>query len=71
MEEMGKLTALLGLILLMFGLLFWPGSKIPFLGRLPGDILIKRERFTFFFPLVTCITLSIVLTIVLNLFIKH
>ncbi|MBI4759558.1 MAG: DUF2905 domain-containing protein, partial [Chloroflexi bacterium] len=45
-------------------LVLWP--RIPFLGRLPGDILVQRGNFTFYFPLVTCILLSILLALVLN-----
>ena len=48
--------------------------KVPFIGRLPGDILIKREHFIFYFPLVTTLILSLVLTLILNLvfrFFRH
>jgi len=66
LELMGKLLIVLGLCLAGIGLflVLWP--RLPFLGRLPGDILIQRGNFTFYFPLVTCILLSILLTLVLN-----
>jgi len=67
-ESMGKMLILMGLLVLLVGLVmtFAPKLKIPFLGRLPGDIRIEREGFRFYFPVVTCIVLSILLTIVLN-----
>lgn len=66
---MQRLLVLLGAALLAVGL-FWPWlQKLPF-GRLPGDIFIKREGFQFFFPLTTCILISIVLTLLFWLFRK-
>jgi hypothetical protein len=67
-ETMGKMLILIGLFVLVLGLIltFAPRLKIPFLGRLPGDIRIEREGFSFHFPIVTCIVLSVLLTIVLN-----
>jgi hypothetical protein len=67
-ESMGKTLILMGLVVLVVGLIltFAPKLRIPFLGRLPGDIRIEREGFSFYFPLVTCIVLSILLTVVLN-----
>ncbi|MBI4757594.1 MAG: DUF2905 domain-containing protein [Chloroflexi bacterium] len=66
LEPMGKLLIVLGLCLAGIGLflVLWP--RIPFLGRLPVDILIQRGNFTFYFPLVTCILLSILLAHVFN-----
>ena len=68
MTAMGKLLLISGVILSVMGLIFIFGSKIPWLGRLPGDIFIKRGDFTFFFPIVTCILISIVVTLILALF---
>ena len=67
-EKMGKMLILAGLFVVLLGLIltFAPRLRIPFLGRLPGDIRIEREGFSFCFPIVTCIVLSILLTIVLN-----
>jgi len=69
-ETMGKMLILLmGLFVLVLGLIltFAPRLRIPFLGRLPGDIRIEREGFSFYFPIVTCILLSVLLTLLLNL----
>lgn len=59
---------LMGLFVLVVGLIltFAPKVRIPFLGRLPGDIRIEREGFNFYFPIVTCILLSVLLTLLLN-----
>ena len=71
-EAMGKMLVFMGLLVVVMGLLliFVPKLKVPFLGKLPGDIVIQRERFTFYFPIVTCIVLSILLTVVLNVVIR-
>ncbi|MBM4324037.1 MAG: DUF2905 domain-containing protein [Deltaproteobacteria bacterium] len=52
------------------GLLLMAGDKIPWIGKLPGDILIKKEKFTFYFPLTTSILISIILTLLFTLFRK-
>ena len=57
----------LGLVVLAVGLA-WPLIARLGLGRLPGDIVIERDNFTFYFPLVTCILLSLVLSLVLWVF---
>ena len=62
---MGRVLVVLGLIIAGIGLLVMLG--VP-LGRLPGDIVIQRGRGTFYFPIVTCIVVSVVLTIVMSLF---
>jgi hypothetical protein len=62
---MGKLLLLIGLAIAAIGGLMMLG--LP-LGRLPGDIVIQRERGTFYFPIVTCIVLSVLLTVVMSLF---
>jgi hypothetical protein len=62
-QPMGKILIILGGILIVLGLL-WPWlQRLPF-GRLPGDILIKREGFQFFFPFTTCILISILVTVI-------
>jgi hypothetical protein len=68
MTEIGKLLLILGSILSIMGLIFIFGSKVPGLGRLPGDIFIKKGGVTFFFPIVTCILISIIVTLILSLF---
>ena len=67
---LGKLLILLGVFIVLMGLLLMAGDKIPWAGRLPGDILIKKEKFTFYFPLTTCILISLLITIFFALFRK-
>ena len=71
MSEIGRLLILLGLVAVVAGVVMLFLPRIPFLGRLPGDIMIQRERFTFYFPLATSIVVSILLTLVLNLFFRR
>ncbi len=66
-KNMGKFIIILGLILVIAGVIIHFADKIPWIGRLPGDILIKKENFTFYFPLATSIILSIVITLVIYL----
>jgi len=66
----GKTLIIFGVILVGIGLLLALGDKIPWIGRLPGDIIIKRERFTFYFPLMTSIIISLILTLLFALFRK-
>ena len=68
MTEIGKMLLILGIIFSLVGLIFIFGSKVPGLGRLPGDIFIKKGGTTFFFPIVTCILISIIVTLILSLF---
>jgi uncharacterized protein HemY len=64
----GKTLIYLGLFLVVVGLIFSLGGKIPWLGHLPGDIYIQRERFSFYFPITTCLLISVIITLVLYLF---
>ena len=68
MGGLGKTLIYLGIVLVVLGLLFSLGAKIPWLGHLPGDIYIQRERFTFYFPLTTCLLISIIITVVFYFF---
>ena len=61
---MARFLILLGVILVVLGLALLLLPKIPGLGRLPGDIIIKRENFTFYFPLGTCILVSLILSLI-------
>jgi hypothetical protein len=70
MPAIGKMLVILGIILIIVGIGFLFGDKIPFIGKLPGDILIKKERFSFYFPITTSIIISIILTILFSLFRK-
>lgn len=67
-DSFGKTLMILGGVVFVVGLLLYFGGKIPWLGRLPGDIHVERENFSFYFPVVTCILLSIILTVIFNLF---
>jgi len=64
----GRLLIITGVILVFVGTVFLWGNKIPFLGRLPGDIYIRRGNFSFYFPLGTCIVISLILTLIFTLF---
>jgi len=64
---MQRFLVILGLILLLLGLL-WPWLQKSGLGRLPGDILVRRENFTFYFPITTSLLVSLLLTLLLWLF---
>ncbi len=63
----GRFLAMAGLILFVVGVILMFFPKIPILGKLPGDIYIKRENFSFFFPITTCILLSFLLSLILML----
>jgi hypothetical protein len=68
MNDIGKILIFCGLVLVAVGLIFLLGPKIPWLGKLPGDITIKKDNFTFYFPLASSIVISILLTILFSLF---
>jgi uncharacterized protein HemY len=65
MSDLAKTLIYLGLILVVLGVILALAGKLPWLGHLPGDIYIQRERFTFYFPLGTCILISVIITLVL------
>ena len=68
MRDLGKLIAVTGVIITLLGLVLWSGFAPKWLGRLPGDIRIEREHSAFYFPIVTCIILSILLSLLLSIF---
>lgn len=68
MPELGKLLVLAGVVLVVVGAILYFGGSYSRLGRLPGDIVIRRGNFSFYFPLVTCILLSLILTLLFYLF---
>ena len=68
MGGIGRILIYLGLLLVVLGVIFSVIGKIPWLGQLPGDFTIERERFTVYFPLATCLIISIILSLVLYLF---
>jgi hypothetical protein len=65
MQEFGKVLVILGVVLVSIGLLVWKTGGFGPLGRLPGDISMQKENFTFYFPIVTCLLLSLALTLVM------
>jgi hypothetical protein len=67
LSSLGKLLLLFAVVIGIVGLLLIIMGNGPFLGKLPGDLVIRRGGSTFFFPIVTCIILSVVLTVLINL----
>jgi hypothetical protein len=65
--DMGKILIIIGIFFIVFGLIFTFGSKIPFLGHLPGDFSWQKGNVNIFFPLVSSIFISLILTVILNL----
>jgi hypothetical protein len=63
----GKILIIFGILLIFLGIIVTLGPKIPWMGKLPGDIIIKKEHFSFYFPLTTCIIISVILTFLLYL----
>ena len=68
MRDVGKLLITIGVVIALIGLILWAGVAPKWLGRLPGDIRIERGNSTFYFPIVTCIIISILLTLILSIF---
>jgi hypothetical protein len=65
MNEFGKVMFVFGLVIAVIGLLLWTGVGKGWLGKLPGDINYSRDNFSFHFPIVTCLIVSVVLTLIL------
>jgi len=63
MNDIGKTLMGIGIVLVVLGALLSLGGKLPWFGRLPGDIRVEREHFRFYFPVTTCLIISIVLTL--------
>ena len=70
MNDFGKFLVIVGLLIAAVGLLIWTGLGRGWLGRLPGDIHYTRNHFSFYFPIVTCLLLSLLLSLVLWFFRK-
>ena len=70
MNELGKMLVIFGVLIAVVGALLWSGLGRGWIGRLPGDIHYSRGDFHFYFPLVTCLLISLILTLVLWLFRK-
>jgi hypothetical protein len=68
--RMGRFLIIVGVVVISIGLFLEFAGKIPLIGKLPGDFVIRKENFTLYFPLATGIILSILLTVVLNLILR-
>ena len=66
-SDLGKLLVVVGAGIVILGLLVWAAGRLPFFGHLPGDITLQRPNGTVFIPLASCLLLSVVLTVLLNL----
>ena len=67
-SELGKTLIVAGILLVAIGLLLTFGGKLNFIGKIPGDIRIERENFSFFFPLGTCLLASLLLSLIIWIF---
>lgn len=67
---MAKIIIIIGIILVVIGIIMVLFEKIPFFGKLPGDITIRRDNFTFYFPITTSILISIILSLIFYLISK-
>jgi len=63
--DIGRIIIFIGLLVVVIGFVFVLGSKLPFIGKLPGDIAIEKRNYSFHFPVTTCIIISIILSFVL------
>jgi len=71
LTDIGKLLIFFGIILILLGLVFTFAGKITHLGRLPGDIAIHKKGLDIYFPLATSLIISLLLTIIINIFFRH
>jgi hypothetical protein len=67
-DGLGKILIFIGLVLVVVGLVVLLLPKVPFLGKLPGDLFFKGEKFSIYFPITTSIIISIILTLLFSLF---
>jgi hypothetical protein len=68
MQELRKILIIFGIAMVVIGFAFWSGFGAGWLGRLPGDIRIERGNSAFYFPVVTCIIISVALSLIFSLF---
>lgn len=68
MADLGRLLIVMGVLIAVVGVALTLAPRVPFVGRLPGDIRIERDGFVFYFPIVTSLVLSVLLTLFLRLF---
>jgi uncharacterized membrane protein YidH (DUF202 family) len=67
-RDLGKFLIIIGVVTAVIGLIFWSGVAPKWLGHLPGDIRIERGNSVFYFPIVTCIVISILLSLIMSIF---
>jgi hypothetical protein len=67
MAPIGKTLVFAGIAIIVVGLVLWGFSSVPYVGKLPGDLYVRRGNFTFYFPIATSILISIIATIVFSL----
>jgi hypothetical protein len=67
MAPIAKALVFAGMAIVVIGLALWGLSSVPYVGKLPGDIYVRRSNFTLYFPIVTCIVISIVATLLFSL----
>jgi Protein of unknown function (DUF2905) len=65
MSDLGRALLILGVIIAVAGAVLMLSGKLPWLGRLPGDIYVKKENFSVFFPITTCILVSLIISLIL------
>jgi len=70
LENLGRFLILAGIFIAILGLVLAFANKVPFLGRLPGDIFVQKGSFQFYFPIVTGLVISLALTIIVNIIIR-
>jgi hypothetical protein len=68
MRDLGRFLVVIGAVIVLVGIIFWSGFAPKWLGRLPGDIRIERGNSAFYFPIVTCVIISVVLSLLLSIF---
>jgi len=71
LQAFGRLLIVMGLLIVVLGVILLLAGRVPFLGRLPGDIVYQRGNFTLYIPLMTMLLLSLILTILLNLLFRR
>jgi len=71
MQYLGKSLIVMGIIIIIVGIFFTLGGKLSWFGRLPGDIMVQKKNFTFYFPITTSILISIVLSVIFYLFFRR
>ncbi|HXJ34890.1 MAG TPA: DUF2905 domain-containing protein [Candidatus Eisenbacteria bacterium] len=71
MSDLGRMLVVAGLAIAVLGLVLLLGAKVPWLGRLPGDINVERNDWSFHFPIVTCLVVSVVLSLIVKVLFRR